>query len=121
MDGTGYFNHIVRAPFEHVIVQQVYDKIGLDQEQYMIPVQVIILSCFFNQLFVPSKHEQIQIPYFLGQASSTPPWFFCAPKHSETTVRWAAGKTRHQLRKRTLKNPHLHTECSHSPRFIIKM
>lgn len=32
MDGTGYFNHIVRAPFEHVIVQQVYDKTGLDQE-----------------------------------------------------------------------------------------
>ena len=90
MDGTGYFNHIFRAPFEHVIVQQVYDKIGLDQEQYMI--QVIILSCFLNQLFVPSKHEQIQILYFLGQASSTAPCFFCAPKHSETTVRWAAGK-----------------------------
>ena len=89
MDGTGYFNHIVRAPFEHVIVQQVYDKIGLDQEQYMI--QVIILSCFLNQLFVPSKHEQIDSLFSFASIFHGP-LFFCAPKHSETTVRWAAGK-----------------------------
>lgn len=87
MDGTGYFNHVVRAPFEHVIVQQVYDKIGLDQEQYMI--QVIILSCFLNQLFVPSKHEQLDSLFSWASIFHGPLFSFA---HRNTAKRRSVGQ-----------------------------